>query len=82
MYVKYCLTVKQQNIVRKERTVYKIKEIREKKRMSQTELSDLSGVSRATINRIENEKDVVVNTKTLQKIANALNVSIKFLFMP
>ena len=82
LYVKYCLTVKQQNIVRKERTVYKIKEIREKKRMSQTELSDLSGVSRATINRIENEKDVVVNTKTLQKIANALNVSIKFLFMP
>lgn len=62
--------------------MYKIKEIREKKRMSQTELSDLSGVSRATINRIENEKDVVVNTKTLQKIANALNVSIKFLFMP
>lgn len=62
--------------------MYKIKEIREKKRISQTELSELSGVSRATINRIEHEEDVVVNTKTLQKIADALNVSVKYLFLP
>jgi len=62
--------------------VYKIKEIREKKKISQTELSELSGVSRATINRIEHEEDVVVNTKTLQKIADALNVSVKYLFLP
>lgn len=62
--------------------MYKIKEIREKKRISQTELSELSGVSRATINRIENEENVVVNTKTLQKIADALNVSVKYLFLP
>lgn len=61
--------------------MYKIKEIREKKRISQTELSELSGVSRATINRIEHEEDVVVNTKTLQKIADALNVSVKYLFL-
>lgn len=62
--------------------MYKIKEIREKKRISQTELSELSGVSRATINRIEHEEDVAVNTKTLQKIADALNVSVKYLFLP
>lgn len=62
--------------------MYKIKEIREKKKISQTELSELSGVSRATINRIEHEEDVVVNTKTLQKIADALNVSVKYLFLP
>lgn len=62
--------------------MYKIKEIREKKRMSQTELSEMSGVSRATINRIENDEDVVVNTKTLQKIAGALNVTVKYLFLP
>lgn len=61
---------------------YKIKEIREKKKLSQAELSEISGVSRATIIRMESEEDVVVNTKTLQKIAEALGVSIKYLFLP
>lgn len=62
--------------------MYKIREIREKKRISQTELSELSGVSRVTINRLENEENVVTNTKTLQKLADALNISVKTLFMP
>lgn len=61
---------------------YKIKELREKKRMSQAELSNLSGVSRATIIRIENEDNVVVNTKTLEQLARALNVTVKYLFLP
>lgn len=62
--------------------MYKIREIREKKRISQTELSEISGVSRATINRLENEENVVTNTKTLHKLADALNVSVKTLFLP
>lgn len=62
--------------------MYKIREIREKKRISQTELSEISGVSRVTINRLENEENVVTNTKTLQKLADALNVSVKTLFLP
>ena len=62
--------------------MYKIQEIREKKRISQTELSEISGVSRVTINRLENEENVVTNTKTLQKLADALNVSVKTLFLP
>ena len=49
---------------------YKIKELREKRRLSQAELAEMSGV------------DVVVNSKTLEKIASALNVSIRTLFLP
>jgi transcriptional regulator with XRE-family HTH domain len=60
---------------------YKIKEIREKKRMSQAELAEISGVSRATIIRIESAEDVVINTKTLEKLASALGVSIRTLFL-
>jgi transcriptional regulator with XRE-family HTH domain len=61
---------------------YKIKELREKRRLSQAELAELSGVSRPTIIRLENNDDVVVNSKTLEKIASALNVSIRTLFLP
>jgi transcriptional regulator with XRE-family HTH domain len=60
---------------------YKIKEIREKKRMSQAELAEISGVSRATIIRIESSDNVVINTKTLEKLASALNVSVRTLFL-
>jgi transcriptional regulator with XRE-family HTH domain len=61
---------------------YKIKEIREKRKLSQAELARLSGVSRPTIIRLENSDDVVVNSKTLEQLANALGVSIKSLFLP
>ena len=61
---------------------YKIKEIREKKRISQAELAEISGVSRATIIRIESTDNVVINTKTLEKLASALNVSVRTLFLP
>lgn len=61
---------------------YKIKELREKRRLSQAELAQLSGVSRATIIRLENTEEVVLTTSTLEKLANALNVSIKSLFLP
>lgn len=61
---------------------YKIKEIREKRKLSQAELARLSGVSRPTIIRLENSDDVVVNSKTLEQLASALGVSIKSLFLP
>jgi len=60
---------------------YKIKEIREKKRMSQAELAEISGVSRATIIRVESADNVVINTKTLEKLASALGVSVRTLFL-
>lgn len=61
---------------------YKIKEIREKKRISQTELAKLSGVSRQTIISLESESNVETTTKTLRALADALGVSVKTLFLP
>lgn len=61
---------------------FKIKELREKRKLSQTELAELSGVSRPTISRLESGEDVVINSRTLEKLSKALGVSIKTLFLP
>lgn len=53
----------------------KLKELRTQRHMSQQELADASGVSRATIANIElgNQKNIM--TGTLVKLADALGVS-------
>lgn len=48
---------------------------REKRHLTQEELSKRSGVSRVTINRIETGKSDGVRSETLVKLAKALNVS-------
>lgn len=58
----------------------KLKEIREKKGLSQEELSKLSKVSRTTISALENEKAEVVTNITLEKIAKALNKKVSNIF--
>ena len=58
---------------------YKIKEIREKKNMTQEDLSARSGVSRATISALENGSSRATTTKTLMNIARALGVTIEAL---
>ncbi len=60
---------------------YRIKDLRTKKRMTQEELSEKSGVSRGIIVRLENEKDYETTVGTLEAIAKALNVSVKYLFL-
>lgn len=60
---------------------YRIKEIRERKGMSQSELSDKSGVTRATIWKLETGENEVTTSKTLLKIADALGVTIGELFL-
>lgn len=60
--------------------LYRIREIRENKGMSQTELSRLAGVARATIWKLESGGDEVTTSKTLTKIAKALDVSVAALF--
>ena len=60
--------------------IYKIKKIREMNKMSQAELSKKSGVSRATIIRLESEENVETTTGTLKSLANALNTSVESLF--
>jgi len=57
---------------------FNIRRIREERGLSQEELATLAGLHRAYIGQIERgEKNI--GLKNLEKIANALNVSIKFL---
>ena len=60
---------------------YRIKELREEKRMTQEELSEKSGVSRTIISKLEQEKPVNMLTDTLSKIASALDVKVSSLFL-
>lgn len=59
---------------------YKIKEMREKKEMSQEKLSELSGISRSIISGLESGRVTVTTTLTLKKIAKALGVTVGEIF--
>lgn len=61
---------------------YRIKEVREAKKISQEELSLKSGVSRGTISGLENGTTRTVMMSTLTKIAKALEVTIDQIFLP
>lgn len=61
---------------------YKIKELREKRKMTQQELAEKSKVARTTIIRLESDDDVETTVGTLKALADALNVNIKYLFLP
>lgn len=59
---------------------YRIREFREAKNMTQEELVKKSGVSRGTISAMENGADKETTTKTLVKIARALDTSVDSIF--
>ena len=59
---------------------YKIKEIREEVGMTQTELSEKSGVARSIINGLETGRTTTTTTDTLKKIASALNRKVSEIF--
>ena len=59
---------------------YRIKERREELRMSQEELSEKSGVNRATISAIETGKAEQVLTGTLVALAKALETTVDNIF--
>ncbi len=59
---------------------YKIKEAREARGMSQTELSEKSGVSRSTIWNLETNPNAETTTAVLKKIAEALDTTIAAIF--
>jgi transcriptional regulator with XRE-family HTH domain len=66
-----------ENII--ERIGLNIRIIREQRGLSQEKLGDLAGLHRAYIGQIERgEKNI--GLKNLEKIASALNVSVRFLF--
>jgi len=51
-----------------------LKVLREKKRMTQDELAEKSGVSRVTISKLESGAQRVTTNTTIIKLARALNV--------
>lgn len=59
---------------------YKIKELREAMKMTQEELAEKSGVSRGTISALENGIDRTTTSKTLVKLARALDTTVDRIF--
>ena len=59
---------------------YKVKEIRERKGLSQESLSKKSGVSRAIISGLESGTVKETSTRTLSKVAKALGVRVSDIF--
>ena len=59
---------------------YKIKELREAMKMTQAELAEKSGVSRGTISALENGIDRTTTSKTLVKLAQALDTTVDRIF--
>jgi len=59
----------------------KVKEYREKRGLTQEELSKLSGISRTTISDLENSKLEEISTKTMKALSSALKVNITTLFL-
>lgn len=58
----------------------KIKELREAMKMTQEELAEKSGVSRGTISALENGIDRTTTSKTLVKLAQALDTTVDRIF--
>ncbi|MFR4088509.1 MAG: helix-turn-helix transcriptional regulator [Dysosmobacter sp.] len=58
----------------------RLKEIREKKGLTQEELSAKSGVSRTIISYLENDRTECVMTSTLTKLADALGEKVTTIF--
>lgn len=57
--------------------IFKVKEYREQKKMTQAELSKASGIGRITISRMESGALKETSAGTLLKIANALGCSMQ-----
>ena len=59
---------------------YRIREVRRAQDMTQEELSEKSGVSRAIIAGLESGAVKTTTTKTLEKLAVALNSKVEDIF--
>lgn len=58
----------------------RVKEFREKLGLTQEELAEMSGVSRATISGFENESIEITTNTTMDRIAKALGKKTKTVF--
>ncbi|MCD7820985.1 MAG: helix-turn-helix transcriptional regulator [Clostridiales bacterium] len=61
--------------------VYKIKELRKEKGLTQEELAEKAGVSRAILSGLESGRIEVTTTRTLMRIAKALNCDVTDIFL-
>lgn len=59
----------------------RLKQVRELKGMTQEELADKANISRQTIVNLESGGVVTTSTKTMLKIAKALNVKVTDIFL-
>jgi transcriptional regulator with XRE-family HTH domain len=59
----------------------KVKELREKQKISQTELASRSGISRTYLSLIENNKVSNLRLQTMQNISSALSKKTKDVFL-
>lgn len=59
---------------------YNIAALREKKNMTQEELSEKSGVSRSIVSGLESGRTKQTTVKTLERLADALGVDISSFF--
>lgn len=59
----------------------RLKEVREKKGVSQTALSEMAGVSRMTIIKIESDRETNITTDTMASISKALETPITEIFL-
>lgn len=57
-----------------------LKEMREKRGMTQTKLAEISGVSRAIINGLESGRTTDTKTSTISKLCTALSCTIDEIF--
>lgn len=53
----------------------RLKECRTERRMTQVELAEKAGISRATISKIENNEEVNLTTQTIAKLSEVLGVN-------
>ena len=60
--------------------VNKLKDRREAKNLSQSKLSEISGVSRPTIIKLEKGEEADLRTSTLVKLADALETTVSDIF--
>ena len=58
----------------------RVKEFREKLGLTQEELAEMSGVSRATISGFENESIEITTNTTMDRIAKAMGKKTKTVF--
>ena len=59
---------------------YNLKEIRKSRKLTQSELSKKSGVSRTIISKLENGEAITTTTKSLLALAQALDVTVDQIF--